>query len=365
MKDIILYLLLFFICAKFQSSKDQLKNPIENNTQQQNKINKINITKINIEQHNISKHKKAKQKNNKQKQKQKTKKESKKNINKHESKKEKTLNLTESLINFYNDYFNNSNKINGTLTEENKKQLENFLEDQIKTKEAQQNHNKIREKIGSKKTKKIEKERQKKSMKKIKEREKFQKWTSNLSFSDTFEICLEKKNSEKLYLNITNEPSIIYIGFILTDSEKEINFIFSKTNKNGVSSKINSVKNKNCYFLEYSAEEKGEYTIFLENKNSDKINVILFMKESIEENTNDNLQAEKLDKIFVYLKNIDNNINEMRTKQNIVNKQVETHNNRVNENNKKIVMYAIIEIFTMLIVFFAQSSYIKRIVLRL
>ena len=41
--------------------------------------------------------------------------------------------------------------------------------------------------------------------------------------------------------------------------------------------------------------------------------------------------------------------------------QVNSHNEKVDKNNKKIVIHSIIEIFTMIIVFVAQSYYISSI----
>ena len=52
----------------------------------------------------------------------------------------------------------------------------------------------------------------------------------------------------------------------------------------------------------------------------------------------------------------------MSTKQNIINRKTETHNKSVNKHNKKILIYAIIEVITMIIVFLLQTCYIKKIV---
>ena len=62
------------------------------------------------------------------------------------------------------------------------------------------------------------------------------------------------------------------------------------------------------------------------------------------------------------LNNIDNNINQLRNKKKIEIKQVNSHNKKVTENNKWIVIYSIIEICTMLLVFMIQSCYISSMV---
>ena len=197
-----------------------------------------------------------------------------------------------------------------------------------------------------------------------KDREEFQLMLTNFSYSDVTELQIEKREGELLYLNVKKENTIIYIGFMLTDAEKTVNFIFSGMNNRNVLAALKRENNKNFYFFEYLAAKKGEYTVYLQNKDSQPCNVIIFVNENVNEK-GDELKSEKLDKISLYLKNIDNNMNEMRMKQNIVNKQAETHNRRVNANNKSIIVYAFLEVFTMIIVFIVQSFYIRKIVSRL
>ena len=62
------------------------------------------------------------------------------------------------------------------------------------------------------------------------------------------------------------------------------------------------------------------------------------------------------------LNNIDNNINQLRNKKKIEIKQINSHNEKVDKNNRSIVIYSIIEIFTMIFVFVAQSYYINSLV---
>ena len=62
------------------------------------------------------------------------------------------------------------------------------------------------------------------------------------------------------------------------------------------------------------------------------------------------------------LNNIDTNINQLRNKKKIEIKQVNSHNKKVTENNKWIVIYSIIEIITMSLVFLIQSCYINSLV---
>ena len=62
------------------------------------------------------------------------------------------------------------------------------------------------------------------------------------------------------------------------------------------------------------------------------------------------------------MNNIDNNVNQLRNKKKIEIRQVNSHNDKVDNNNKSIVIYSIIEIFTMIIIFIAQSYYISSFV---
>ena len=52
----------------------------------------------------------------------------------------------------------------------------------------------------------------------------------------------------------------------------------------------------------------------------------------------------------------------MSVKQNVVNRKTDIHNESVNRHNKKILIYSVIEVITMIIVFVLQTCYIKRIV---
>ena len=94
-------------------------------------------------------------------------------------------------------------------------------------------------------------------------------------------------------------------------------------------------------------------------------NEIYFLLNDGKEKKNDLLEVEKLDKISMLLNNIDNNINQLRNKKKIEIKQVNSHNQKVTENNKWIVIYSLIEICTMITVFMIQKCYINSIVNKL
>ena len=105
---------------------------------------------------------------------------------------------------------------------------------------------------------------------------------------------------------------------------------------------------------EYDIPITGEYYAEITNKGT-KENEIYFLLNDGKEKKNDLLEVEKLDKISMLLNNIDNNINQLRNKKKIEIKQVNSHNQKVTENNKWIVIYSLIEICTMIKVFMIQN----------
>ena len=65
------------------------------------------------------------------------------------------------------------------------------------------------------------------------------------------------------------------------------------------------------------------------------------------------------------LNNIDNNMNQLRNKKKIEISMADSHNEKVNKNNKAIIIYSILEIFVMIIIFISQTFYITSIVSKL
>ena len=113
-------------------------------------------------------------------------------------------------------------------------------------------------------------------------------------------------------------------------------------------------------FWEYETLRKGEYFAEIINKGT-KDNEIYFLFNN-QNKKKDVLNTEKIDKISMLLNNIDTNINQLRNKKKIEIKQVNSHNDKVTNNNKWIVYYSIIEIITMIMVFMIQSCYINSLV---
>ena len=211
---------------------------------------------------------------------------------------------------------------------------------------------------------KIEMENQKKKEEKIRQEEEFLlRVLSNNSFEEVVQIYLKKGEKETLYLDLKAKIKI-KIAIMLTDSdpEEKINFFFSGPNARGRNTVIQQYYSKNYLFWEYETLYPGEYYAEITNKGT-KLNEITFLfNDESHDKKKDLINTEKIDKISMLLNNIDNNINQLRNKKKIEIKQVNSHNKKVTENNKWIVIYSIIEICTMLLVFMIQSCYISSMV---
>ena len=294
---------------------------------------------------------------------------------------EKAFNLTESLINFFKETFGNNddkdkdkNKDNKDkekeVNEKSKEQIEEMnrrKEEEMKRRERQEREKRRREEFESRaKAEMIQIEKRKKEEKKKKEQEEklnFERILSNSTFEEAIQISLEKGETEKLYLDL-NSHQKVKMAVVLTDDEEKINFLLSGPSPTGGISPIYKVDNKNYFYFDYESMRKGEYIIDIINKGSKEIELIFFINEHIDK-SKDLINTDKIDKISMLLNNIDNNINKLRNKKKIEIRQVNSHNEKVDSNNKSIVIYSIIEIFTMILVFIIQSYYISSIVSKL
>ena len=299
--------------------------------------------------------------------------------------KEKPFNLTESLINFFQETFGSGNNTDdknknkdlekektAAEMEEIRKRREAEMEQKIiqereEQKVIQERERKRREEFEARaRAEMIRVENERKEQKKKieqEQREIFERQLQNMTFDDYVQITLEKGETESLYLDLESFTKI-RLAFILTDDEKRINFIFSGPNPRGRTSVLYRADNKNYLYYEYETLRKGEYIIELKNRGSEENELILVLNEKVDKKS-DVLGSEKIDKISMLLNTIDGNINQLRNKKKIEIRQINSHNEKVNKNNKSIVIYSIIEIFTMIFVFVAQSYYINSIVTNL
>jgi hypothetical protein len=292
--------------------------------------------------------------------------------------KDKPFNLTETLINFFKETFGDSGSKDKDKDKEKNQDKDKEVDEKSKEKieelrkrreaenQRRARQERERQEYEAKiKSEQIRIENQKKEEKKKKEEEeraKFNDIIVDTNFEQIIQISLEKGETETLYLDLDSFTKI-KMAVILTDTEEKINFVFSGPNARGRTSVLYKLDNKNYLFHEYEALRKGEYTIDLINRSSKEIELIFLINEHVDQGKKkDVLDTEKIDKISLLLNNIDNNVSQLRTKKRIEMRQANSHNDKVNSNNKSIVIYSIIEVFTMIIVFAAQSYYISSFV---
>ena len=350
-----------------QQKEETIKNLTQNNTNdtQQNKtqtnnsINqKQNQRNTNNNKLNVSKKVEIPKKDNNN-----------RGINPKEVKKgkDKNFNLTDSLIKFFQE---NSVEKNGTGNDSKLKTKEE-IEIMKKQREAEMQQKLIIEREKKRREQfearakaelfKIESEKKEEKRKKEQvEKAKFENILANTTFDEIIQIAIKKGETESLFLNLHTFAKI-KMAVVLTDEDEKINFVFSGPNPKGHLSLIYRVDNKNYLYYEYETLRNGEYIVDLINKGS-KENELVFLVSGIKKKKKDTIDMEKIDKISLLLNNIDNNINQLRYKKKIEVLKINTHNEKVEENNKYIVIYSIIEIFTMIIVFISQSYYISSLV---
>ena len=249
------------------------------------------------------------------------------NIKKNKKIPEKDFNLTESFLKYYSNSTNSSNN-----TKINADDIEKI--EQIKQQEKTDELNKL----------KIEKEEFDKKIE-----------IFNLADFTTFEI--KSKGDELIYYNI-DKPCTIKLAFYLSDVEKVIHMNFNGPDGKGGIKQYQTFNKRNFLYHEYNITYPGQYTFFLDNHDNPDITEISFaIKNNLK--IDENIGMRKLDKISEYLDDLDERINKMRLKQNIINKKTDTHNESVNKHNKQIMIYSFAEVATMILIFIAQLFYIK------
>jgi hypothetical protein len=287
---------------------------------------------------------------------------------------EKPFNLTESLINFFEEMFgskkndsNTSRTSNEVIDTEDDKIRKKMEEEKKKKLEEERDRKRKEEKEKAAKLEKVKIEEQKKKEKQKKflnERYEFMKLVANTTFEEVVQINLQKGEKETLYLDLESFTKIKIIVFTLDSEEEEkFNLFVSGPNARGRTSIIYQLFNKNQILWDYETLRKGEYLIEIVNKGTKENEFYLHLSKG--DKKKDNINPEKIDKISMLLNEIDINVNQLRNKKKIEIKQVNSHNYKVTDNNKWIVIYSIIEICTMIMIFLIQSCYINSLVTKM
>ena len=287
---------------------------------------------------------------------------------------EKPFNLTESLINFFEEMF--GSKKNDSNTSQTSKEVIDTEDDKIRKKMEEEKKKKLEEERDRKRKEekekaaklekvKIEEQKKKEKQKKfLNERYEFMKLVANTTFEEVVQINLQKGEKETLYLDLESFTKIKIIVFTLDSEEEEkFNLFVSGPNARGRTSIIYQLFNKNQILWDYETLRKGEYLIEIVNKGTKENEFYLHLSKG--DKKKDNINPEKIDKISMLLNEIDINVNQLRNKKKIEIKQVNSHNYKVTDNNKWIVIYSIIEICTMIMIFLIQSCYINSLVTKM
>ena len=278
------------------------------------------------------------------------------------------INLTETLINFYNQNLKNGTHSVGNtgdekrdkLVEENMKKFKEEMEKQMKEQEIQKRANEHFESRRKAEMIRIEKEKiEMQKQKQAEEREKFEEELINTTFSENFNLLLDRGEKEKLYLDLELDQNIV-MAFFVSDQEEKIKFTIYGPDTRGKMISLFSLYKRNYFFIRFNAKRKGEYIVELWNTGRKENEINFFINENVDKKGL--LNTEKIDTISLLLRGIKKNINKLKRKKNNEIMLVNAHNDKVNKNNKSIVVYSIIEIITMIFIFVGQSYYIKSVV---
>ena len=279
------------------------------------------------------------------------------------------MNLTEALFNFYNQNIKNGSNIPKTgdekrdkIIEENMIKFKEQMEKQMKNQEIQRKANEHLE--SRRKAELIRLEAEKKEIQKQKEmeeREKFDEELINTTFSDNFNLYLDRGEKENIYLDLELDQNIV-LAFFVSDQDEKIKFTVYGPDTRGKMVPMIKINKRNYFLMKYAANKKGEYIVEIWNTGTKKNEINFFINENVEKKGL--LNVDKIDKISLLLKDIKKEVNKLKRKKMNEIMLVNAHNDKVNKNNKSIVVYSLIEIFTMIIIFVGQSYYIRSIAIK-
>jgi hypothetical protein len=192
-----------------------------------------------------------------------------------------------------------------------------------------------------------------------KEREEWEEQISHFSFSNLITLPIKAHDGELLFEEITS-PSKIRFAFMVNHPTQKIDFTFTGPSPKGKKQMIKTVKDKNYFFYEHQADIPGTYLFFINNHaHNDAVKVTFAMHADKKEE--DSIKTENFDEISAMIEYIDNKMNEVRLKGNIVVKKIEGHNKTSMKHNKSMVIMTVVEVIIMLFIFVIQSIYLKRL----
>lgn len=187
-------------------------------------------------------------------------------------------------------------------------------------------------------------------------RKKFEKLISKFDDDHWINFEINKGSKEIIYEDINDNISFYY-AFIINDSKEKIKFTFkepkTKDEKKGAFYSVT----ENYFYKKFKTNKNGTYKFIFNNRKNRNLKVSFALKYRMK---NSNLT--EIDRIGNNMNKISKYLNIMRAKENLINKLTKSQFDAVNKHNKNIVIYGIIEIFSMIIILFVQLFYIKGLV---
>lgn len=187
-------------------------------------------------------------------------------------------------------------------------------------------------------------------------RKKFEKLISKFDDDHWINFEINKGNKEIIYEDINDNISF-YFAFIINDSKEKIKFTFKEPKTKDEKKDAFYSVTENYFYKKFKTNKNGTYKFIFNNRKNRNLKVSFALKYKMK---NSNLT--EIDRIGNNMNKISKYLNIMRAKENLINKLTKSQFDAVNKHNKNIVIYGIIEIFSMIIILFVQLFYIKGLV---
>ena len=186
-------------------------------------------------------------------------------------------------------------------------------------------------------------------------RKKFEKLISKFDDDHWINFEINKGNKEIIYEDINDNISFYY-AFIINDSKEKIKFTFKEPKTKDEKGAFYSVT-ENYFYKKFKTNKNGTYKFIFNNRKNRNLKVSFALKYRMKYSN-----LTEIDRIGNNMNKISKYLNIMRAKENLINKLTKSQFDAVNKHNKNIVIYGIIEIFSMIIILFVQLFYIKGLV---
>jgi hypothetical protein len=184
-------------------------------------------------------------------------------------------------------------------------------------------------------------------------------WEQKISEFDAAEIItldIPAHQSETLYEHIDHIPSIIKLAYVINQEGAIISFKIRDPNN----ILIYKHSKSSAYFHEFTASVAGEYQFILDNSSSklkQRVSFAIHQGNS----TNTHLSRDNLDNVYFKLVNITRSIKVGDFTSRMLSKKYDAKYDVIKNHNKNIVLLSLVEIALMILIFFLQLFYIKKV----